>query len=410
MRENWSQRNVGDVLSMEYGAALPATTRSGDRYPVFGSSGEVGRNERFLVDGPGIVVGRKGSVGQVSWTNHSFWPIDTTYFVSSKGADLRWLYWTLLRLPLRRLDSSTGVPGLNRNDAYELALDVPPLPEQRQIAAILDTLDDAIRKTEQIIAKLKQVKQGLLHDLLTRGIDDNGELRDPDRHPEQFKESALGRIPKGWEVAQLGSRLAVHGGKRLPAGHVYAETPTGFRYLRVLDFFRRKFTTEELVMLHRSTFEALERYEIHSGDLFISIAGSLGYVGVFRPSAVPHERTILTENAARLVPTFELVPEFVAEQMNSRLVQGQIEVEKGVGGGVPKLALFRIESLLLAWPAIGEQQRVVECLESSCQRITHEENGLAKLRVLKAGLMEDLLTGRVRVTSLVDCPPAELPT
>ncbi len=74
---------------------------------------------------------------------------------------------------------------------------LPPLPEQRRIAEILDTLDEAIRKTEQVIAKLQQMKQGLLHDLLTRGIDDNGELRDPERHPEQFKDSPLGRIPRG---------------------------------------------------------------------------------------------------------------------------------------------------------------------------------------------------------------------
>ncbi len=82
-------------------------------------------------------------------------------------------------------------------------VDLPPLPEQRQIAAILDTIDDSIRKTEQVIAKLKQVKQGLLHDLLTRGIDDNGELRDPERHPEQFKDSPRGRIPRGWEMWSL---------------------------------------------------------------------------------------------------------------------------------------------------------------------------------------------------------------
>ena len=80
---------------------------------------------------------------------------------------------------------------------------VPSLPEQRRIAEILDTLDEAIRRTEQIIAKLKQIKQGLLHDLLTRGIDENGELRDPERHPEQFKDSPLGRFRRSGMVRHL---------------------------------------------------------------------------------------------------------------------------------------------------------------------------------------------------------------
>src|SRR5690606_16610143 len=96
---------------------------------------------------------------------------------------------------------------LNTNILKAVPTKVPPLPEQQKIAEILDTVDEAIRKTDQIIAKLKQVKQGLLHDLLTRGIDDNGELRDPERHPEQFKDSPLGRLPKAWEVTTLGEHL-----------------------------------------------------------------------------------------------------------------------------------------------------------------------------------------------------------
>ena len=79
----------------------------------------------------------------------------------------------------------------------------PPIDEQHLIADILDTLDTTIRKTEALIAKLKLVKQGLLHDLLTRGVDENGELRDPERHPEQFKDSELGRIPVNWKVAPV---------------------------------------------------------------------------------------------------------------------------------------------------------------------------------------------------------------
>lgn len=75
--------------------------------------------------------------------------------------------------------------------------------KQRRIAQVLDTIDDVIRKTEELIAKLKQMKQGLLHDLLTRGVDDNGELRDPERHPELFQDSVLGRIPKGWDVERI---------------------------------------------------------------------------------------------------------------------------------------------------------------------------------------------------------------
>lgn len=114
--------------------------------------------------------------------------------------------------PQRFLDNrTTGMAEsqVNFSNAVILRapLRIPPLHEQRRIAEILDTLDETIQKTEQVIAKLQLMKQGLLHDLLTLGLDDNGELRDPERHSEQFKESHLGLVPKDWSVKPLGQWL-----------------------------------------------------------------------------------------------------------------------------------------------------------------------------------------------------------
>ncbi len=197
---DWRYCPLGELLTLEYGSGLTQTERTGQGFPVYGSSGLVGRHSDYLIRGPGVIIGRKGTVGAVVWSDEHFWPIDTAYYVQPKEAvDLRWLFYRLFHLPLNRLDTSTGVPGLNRNDAYEIVIPVPPLPEQRRIAEILDAADDAIRQTERVIAKLRQVKAGLLHDLLTRGLDAQGRLRDPIAHPEQFKDSPLGRIPREWE-------------------------------------------------------------------------------------------------------------------------------------------------------------------------------------------------------------------
>lgn len=202
--KGWVERPLGELLTLEYGAGLPQVMRTGEGYPVYGSSGLVGRHSDYLVQGAGIVVGRKGTVGAVVWSDEAFWPIDTAYYVQLRDTvDFRWLYWQLSNLPLDRLDSSTGVPGLNRHDAYALRVMVPPPLEQRRIAEILDAADEAIRQTERLIAKLKAIKVGLLHDLLTRGLDEHGYLRDPQAHPEQFKDSPLGRIPKEWKIQPL---------------------------------------------------------------------------------------------------------------------------------------------------------------------------------------------------------------
>ena len=126
---------------------------------------------------------------------------DTIIFRPRRGVDPTFIGYAVNTEAAARFKSRFGqgssVIHISAKHLGNLSLDLPPLPEQRRIAEILDTLDEAIRKTEQVIAKLQQMKQGLLHDLLTRGIDEHGELRDPERHPEQFKDSPLGRIPRG---------------------------------------------------------------------------------------------------------------------------------------------------------------------------------------------------------------------
>lgn len=296
----------------------------------------------------------------------------------------------------------TKMPRTSWKHLSEFEVFCPGLPEQSKIAKVLDILDTAIQETEAIIAKLKALKQGLLHDLLTRGIDANGEPRLPQSEaPHLYKESPLGWIPKSWECVRLVEKLGVFGGKRLPAGHAYAERPTAFKYLRVTDFYERDYFLDELESLYENTFNALERYEIRSGQLFISIAGSLGYVGVHRTEDDGAIRTILTENAARLIPLGTIEPEFVAQYMNSAMVQNQVTAEKGTGGGVPKLALFRIEQFWLAWPNEDEQVQIAGRLRAMTERIRDEGKFLRKLNLQKVGLMDDLLTGRVRVTPLL---------
>jgi type I restriction enzyme, S subunit len=162
--------------------------------------------------------------------------------------------------------------------------------------------------------------------------------------------------------------------------------------------------------LSAKTFQVLERYEISDGDVFISIAGvNLGVAGVFRADSIA--RTILTENAAKLRIVTDDVPEYLCRQVNGPIVQRQILEEKGIGAGVPKLALFRIQQLLVPFPDRQEQLRIIRQLQVCDNLLRQKQDGLAKLRSLKTALMQDLLTGKKRVTALLETPklmPAEV--
>nr|MBA3352131.1 N-6 DNA methylase [Blastocatellia bacterium] len=145
---------LGDVASLEYGKALKEDDRTGSGFPVYGSNGEVGRHKDFIAAGPFIVVGRKGSAGAVTWSDESGWPIDTTYHVALKrdDVDLNYLYWTLKKAELNRLVEQAGVPGLNRNDAYEVEIPLPPLEEQRRIVAEIEGYQKVLDGARQILA------------------------------------------------------------------------------------------------------------------------------------------------------------------------------------------------------------------------------------------------------------------
>ena len=159
----WPRVRLGDMLSLEYGKSLPAHARDPHgEFPVAGSNGPDGKHTSAFVSSPGIAVGRKGSAGKIYWYENDFWPIDTTYYVVPKlSFDMRWAYYLLSHLRLDRLATTTGVPGLNRNDAYSLEIPLPPLSEQCRIVEILDQAErirrlraDADAKAERILPAL----------------------------------------------------------------------------------------------------------------------------------------------------------------------------------------------------------------------------------------------------------------
>ena len=130
------------VCTLEYGTSLRRKDRINGPYPVMGSNGVSGYHNTYLIQGPAIIVGRKGSAGEVNYVKSNCFPIDTTYYVKlvdSKQTDLVYLYYLLKSLDLPSLRGGSAIPGLNRNDVYSKhQLPLPPLDEQRRIASDLD--------------------------------------------------------------------------------------------------------------------------------------------------------------------------------------------------------------------------------------------------------------------------------
>lgn len=383
------------LLSLEYGEPLPAERRTGHGFPVFGSNGEVGRHQSALIAGPGIVVGRKGSVGKVTWSDDDLWAIDTTYWVNCPPEERRWLYWVLSWLPLHLLDTSTGIPGLNRRDVYELEVYRPEFGERRKIAQILDILDTAIRETDALINKLKAVKQGLLHDLLTRGIDSKGQLRPPQSEaPQLYKESPLGWIPRKWQCIDLAKRLA-----RITYGFTspMPTTNEGPWMLTATDVSESRILYEQARHTTERAFGLLSaKSRPNIGDVLVTKDGTLGRVAV-----LDRDDVCVNQSVAVLSPKTGADSSYLATYLQSPIGQERMLADSG-GSTIKHLYISKLAEMSTPWPEEHEMDVIVSRISGMTARLENEESLLSKLNRQKSGLMDDLLTGRVRVTPLLE--------
>lgn len=144
---------LGSVLSFEYGSSLTEEERSGGEFPVMGSNGIVGYHDDFLVEAPCIIIGRKGSAGEVVYSEKACYPIDTTFYVHLKTDeyDLKFIYYILRLLKLQRLSLFKGVPGLNRFDAYEANIPLVSKSCQKDIISLIRPIELQIEKLQDKI-------------------------------------------------------------------------------------------------------------------------------------------------------------------------------------------------------------------------------------------------------------------
>lgn len=248
--QGWRSISLGDVCEFKYGKSLPETARAGGHVPVFGSNGEVGRHGKALTAGPTIVIGRKGSFGEVNYSPIACWPIDTTYYVdeTATDADLRWLAYRLAALGLNRLNRAAAVPGLNREDAYRQKLLLPPLPEQRRIAKILDKADSLRSNHRAALAQLDELAQSIFLDM----------FGDPATNP------------KGWLVKCLEEEVtSVRYGTGSPPPYV----DDGVPFIRATNIKGGTISPKDLKRIAPADAAKIDKCRVNTGNLIIVRSG-----------------------------------------------------------------------------------------------------------------------------------------
>ena len=286
--------------------------------------------------------------------------------------------------------------GLAIGTIEKLDVPTPPIAEQAKIAEVLSTVDQAIEETEALITKQQRIKTGLMQDLLTRGIDELGNIRSEKTH--EFKDSRLGRIPIEWEVrsmSELTTQIVdgVH--------HTPAYTSSGVPFIVVsdltsgigIDFNHTRFVSEA------AHTEYAKRVEPRSGDVLVSKDGTLGVARIV-PDGAP--RFSIFVSVALLRPKHRIC---IADLLWSFFESGEFYRQLGAlsaGTGLAHIHLEHFRKFQLRCPRVDEQERIFAVITAQSRLLTEYTDALQKLRSVRTALTQDLLTGKRRVTPLLE--------
>ena len=346
-----------------------------------------------------IVLGARGTIGYPRLPrDEQFGATQTTITLTPDSENFKseFVYFALQQLDFTLLGAQQAIPMLTVGNLEYVTIPKFPKPEQTKIAEILSTVDRAIEQTEALIAKQQRLKTGLMQDLLTRGIDEHGNLRSEQTH--KFKDSPLGRIPVEWEVSRLESVSDfVTSGSRGWAQYYSTE---GAFFLRIGNLTRHHINMrfDDVVRVNPPKSSEGNRTAVMCGDLLISITADLGIIGVI-PAGF--EEAYVNQHIALVrLSKSDVDPRFVGWLLNSRSGQSQF-VKLNESGAKAGLNLPTIKNLLIPKMEISEQSRIAKILDAATQKGSEFHQRLAKLRSLKTALMQDLLTGRKRVTELL---------
>jgi type I restriction enzyme, S subunit len=336
----------------------------------------------------------------VHYVTGKFWTIDTAYFLSDfSGVTPKWLFYFFQTLDLRQMNEATGVPSLSRDLLYKIAVRTPSEPEQTKIAEVLSTVDQAIEQTEALIAKQQRIKTGLMQDLFCRGLLENGHMR-PSREiaPDLYQKTELGWIPLNWRVSSCTSicERIIDCKNRTPP-----QSDDGHPVVRTSNIRNGAFQDADLLYTDPSSYLVwTARGKPVPGDIVITREAPVGEVCLIperHPSVCLGQRVMLYRPSHQIVSS-----RFFLYALQSQQVQDYLELRSG-GSTVGHVKVGDIRDLPMPLAStLLEQERIVSAIDGVVQKLELEQQKQVKLLQLKSSLMQDLLTGRKRVTPLLD--------
>ncbi|AVF36985.1 restriction endonuclease subunit S [Rahnella sikkimica] len=396
----WLQCNLGDVLTLQRGFDLPQRLRKEGDIPIISSSGESGWHDRAIVSPPGIVTGRYGTIGEVFLIDRPFWPLNTTLYVREfKGITPSYAYFLLKTVDFQSHSGKSGVPGVNRNDIHQENILLPPIKEQIAISDILSNVDELISVLERLLAKKQVIKIATMQQLLT------GKTRLPkfalqeDGTVKECKESELGEIPEDWDISTYGEVFSFLSTSTNARSDLSETGEYGYIHYGDIHTKWNNNMNVENNTIPRISSDLVSSSFIEDGDLIMADA-SEDYTGIGKSIEIQGVR----DN--KIVSGLHT---YLLRDVNNIFVdgfRGYLHCIRAVKANIDRLAtgmkVFgvsknNLKTISIPVPPKEEQTAIAAILSDMDKDIQTLQQRLDKIRQLKQGMMQELLTGKTRL-------------
>ena len=337
-------KSLKDLIKVHYGKSLKQSDRiESGKWPVYGSSGQVGNHTATLTKEPTIIIGRKGSVGEITFAPQGGWTIDTAFYteiLDPTSLDLRYLFYALKKARLVSHTITTSIPGINRDNIYRTKIPLPPLAEQKRIAAILDKADAIRRKRQRAIKLADDFLRATFLDM----------FGDPVTNP------------KGWEVKEFEEIVA-----DTKLGLVRSSKEFGWEfdtpYVRMDALtIDGKFLPEKVQNTYANKIE-IESYSLRPGDFLFNTRNSKELVGKVCVFPGP-EGWLFNNNLMRIRFCKGIESTFIAAQFQFQHIKRELEKRKSGTTSVFAIYWKSLRSLPVLVPSTNVQQRYASIVNS----------------------------------------------
>lgn len=294
----WPLVPLKNIATLKRGYDLPVGVRNEGLVPIYAANGKNGCHDVVKVKGPGVITGRSGTIGKVHYCEEGFWPLNTSLYVTDfHGNHPRWVYYMLSAFKLERFSEGAGVPTLNRNLVHDELIPLPPLPEQKRIATILDKADAIRRKRQQAIQ---------LTDDFLRAV-----------FLEMFGDPVTN--PKGFEKGYITELADIITGNAFRSNEYVDDSDSAVRICRGTNVLTGYFDWSDIAYWPKDKLEGVERYLLSGGDVILAMDRpwiSTGLKVCIFPAG--EKDTYLVQRVARLRPKKAILSDYLYSCIKSK--------------------------------------------------------------------------------------------